>query len=231
MSIDPTEAPTEPSGRPRTVDYALYAIVAQVALAVIFALSLVTAQGYFVKSWRKDGLNANSPYHGWSDQRLHDHFPSVVKTSIITAVLFAILILLIAKYIRDGKNWARWLYIVLTVFPLSPMADAYRFIGTFVGYPPLQAIVSFLVSVAAIAAVVFLLVRPSWPYFRRKAAATPSVSGPISFRGLFGPRPPAAVDSAAPDPAPAPTSAPADAEPASPARTSPRSKSRRNPAE
>ncbi|MCW2542151.1 MAG: hypothetical protein JWN95_3876 [Frankiales bacterium] len=213
MSIDPTEAVAEPAGRPRTVDYALYAIVAQVALAVIFALSLVTARGYFIKSWRKDGLNADSAYHGWSDQRLHDHFPSVVKTSIITAVLFAVLVLLIAKYIRDGKNWARWLYIVLTVFPLSPMADAYRFIGAFVGYPPLQAVVSFLVSVAAIAAVVFLLVRPSWPYFRRNASTTPSPGGPISFRGMFAPRPPANPDST------------------EPARTSPRAKSRRNPAE
>jgi hypothetical protein len=249
MSTDATAAAPDDSAdsidsgrrrRPESVDYALYAIVAQCALSVLFSISLFGARTYVLDSWRKDAQHV-----GWSDQRLHDAFPGAVKASIVSAVIVVLLILLLAKFIRDGKNWSRYLFAILMVIPFSPIAEVLRILGFFSGYPLLLRVLSGLIGVCALAAVILLFVPTSMPYFRKAVPAGAAAIAPpaLSLRGLFAPRParprpPASdADAAMPKaktvdnrvaPAPTPKSRPATtAKSGTARRRPPRGKSRR----
>jgi hypothetical protein len=206
-----TEAIPAPVERPRTVDYALYAIVAKCVFSVLFAFALYTARSEVTDQWRKD-------HPDWSATTLHDKFESAIRANIIQAIVITVLVLLIAKFIRDGKNWARWLFAVLMVVPFTPLADVLRLLSVFMRGGLLLKVLSLIIGLSTLAAVVLLFVRPSSPYFRK--TAVDSVVRVSPFAALFRPRPrPGAAKGGAP--ATPPVSEPAGK------RNSPRSKSRK----
>jgi hypothetical protein len=174
MTSLPASAATDRPARPRTVEWALYAIVARCVFVLVTAL-------------------LEYPYHQQLLDRTRQLNPKATAAQIQAAVptgtqgliqtlIGVALILVVAKFVRDGKNWARILFAVLVVllfrdvFGLTALAAK--------GYPvPLRVTVT-LTGAAAIVAVSLLWVRPSAPFFRRTggaAAASP-------FAAMFRPR-------------------------------------------
>jgi hypothetical protein len=192
MSTDATpaapfaEEPTGPA-RPRYVDYAVYLIVVRCVLAIGYAFALYTERSSIVSDWRTDGKHV-----GWSENQLQHGFDSAIRASIIQAVVVALLLLLIAKFIRDGKNWARWLFAVLMILPISPVADIWRLFLAFLSGGLLVRVLSALIGLAALGAVVLLFMPESARFFK---AGRASARTGMSLRALLSPRgsqPPAA---------------------------------------
>jgi hypothetical protein len=132
------------------------------------------------------------------------------------------MLLLLAKFIRDGRNWSRWIYSIASVFPLG---DVFKVTGFFTTGHLAFKLSYGLTGLAAIVSIALLFARPSAPHFR------PAGSERVSpFSAFLRPRTPAAGQPAAPvPPAPVP---PAAAQPEAPEtgpakRPSPRAKSRK----
>lgn len=229
--------------RPRSVDYALYAIVAECLLSVVAALTWFGQRGWIIAEWRK-----NNTYPNASDQTLRHNFSSFTSSTLITSIVMALVLLFAAKLIRDGKNWARWMYVVLTVVPILPgLPTAYLLTITnfLVNVPAAYRILSGCTGLAALAALVFLFLGTSRPYFRKPGA----VAGSSPFAALLRPRTakPGVTQPAAKPTAQAPAAravrtkkrgveetatvtvaaSPAQARAPQPKRTAPRSKSRK----
>jgi hypothetical protein len=169
-----TEAPADKPPRPRTVDYALYAILAKCALAVIFAVTLALNRAEVMNSWRTDGKHV-----GWSEQRLNDSFSFRLRLGVALAVVVSLIVLYLAKGIREGKNWSRMLFAALTILPVTPAADALQITYVFYGGPLLPRFLAVLLGLTSIMAVVLLFLPPSREYFR--PAGTTRVSPFASF--------------------------------------------------
>jgi hypothetical protein len=230
---------TATGDRPRTVDWACYAIIARCVLVIAFSLSLFSARSELVAS-----IRGSAQAKGWTDEHINSAFDSSVRTNLLIAIVGSVLILLVAKYIRDGRNWARWLFTILVVLPFSPLSDVARIIGFTASVPVLVRVLSFLTGVAALAAVVLLFVGPSKAYFRKPVTA--GAAAPVSpFGGLFKQR--SVAGSASNSPAKpgkpavrgkAPSAVADDLAPAKPTgpavsakRPAPRAKSRKAPTE
>lgn len=176
-----TDAPTPPA-RPRTVDWAVYAIF----LRCLFSLA-------------SGGLLF--PYHDALLRRERDLYPKLTDVQVhqavgsagvglFGAVLSAVVCLVLAKFIRDGRNWARWAFAIVSVLIFK---DVYFILLPFVhGYPPLLGIIAAVSGVAAFAAIVLTFLRPSMQYFRevtayrRAGRGLPQLASP--FGALFRPR-------------------------------------------
>ena len=175
------DAPTPPA-RPRTVDWAVYAIFARCLFSLASGLLLF-------------------PYHDELLRRERDLFPKLTDAQVhqavgsagvglFGAVLSALVCLALGKFIRDGRNWARWAFAVVSVLIFK---DVYFILLPFVhGYPPLLGIVAAVSGVAAFAAIVLTFLRPSMQYFRettnfrRAQRGMPEVASPLA--ALFRPR-------------------------------------------
>src|SRR5919107_1388776 len=106
--MEPHTAPDPESGdervaRPRNVDLALGAILLRCVLALAAAFALFGA---------KDELrrNAATLHPEWSAATLAERVDSELRSNVVLTLVYIGLVLLIAKYLRDGRNWARWLY-------------------------------------------------------------------------------------------------------------------------
>ncbi|CAN5492554.1 hypothetical protein BH10ACT8_BH10ACT8_19280 [soil metagenome] len=238
MSLEPSAAaPDVPQAtgqstvdRPRTVDYALYAIAARCVLVIAYSLSLYTARSTLIQT-----IRTSPQAKGWTDAHINSAFDSAVRSNILVAVIGSVLILLVARFIRDGKNWARWMFAVLVVFPLSPLSDVLRIFGVTADAPILVRALSVLTGLAALAAVILLFIRPSAPFFRRRPMPDGGIpiagAGSGLLAGLMRPRGSSALGNTAATAKPT-GSAPAATGPAAPSRRSaPRAKSRKAPGE
>ncbi|MDQ1730149.1 MAG: hypothetical protein QOK10_308 [Pseudonocardiales bacterium] len=215
------------SARPRTVDWAIYAIFARCAFSLAAGLLDFPYHSQLLDRARQ--LNPK-----YSESQLHAAVPSAAQGLFLTlATVFMILVL--AKYIRDGKNWARWTFAVVSVLVFR---DVFLVAALSLhGYPFLLRAALFLTGVSTLAAIVLLFLRQSSEYFRKPGAA--SASSP--FGALFKPRRPIARSAAtrpAGDEATKPAARPkvrggdagtaaADQPPQPPKRGGPRSKSRK----
>ncbi len=209
--------------RPAAIDRALYALAARALLAIIAALALFGA-----RSEVSDGL-AKATNPKLTAGELPGHVSSYLRENLITTVAFSLMVLIIAKFIRDGRNWARWLYLE---FAFLIPGDVLQVIRAFAYNSLPLRLLSALTGLSAIAALVFLFLPASANYLRRPGSRP-------ALAGLFQPRPrgqlrggPPAAESLPAETLPAselaqtPTS-PADA----PARRQVRAKSRRAPTE
>jgi hypothetical protein len=168
--------------RPRNVDLALGAIVLRCVLALASAFALFGA---------KDELRRNAAELNpeWSPATLAERIDSQLRSNVILTLIYIVLILLIAKFIRDGRNWARWLYAFVAFLVAG---DMLRVTGFFTGDNVLFRMLSGLTGVASIASIVLLFSPSSTAYFRPVAGA-----GSMSpLRTLFGSRGVAARDDA-----------------------------------
>lgn len=160
--------------RPRNVDLALGAIVLRCVLALASAFALFGA---------KDELRRNAAELNpeWSPATLSERIDSQLRSNVILTLIYIALILLIAKFIRDGRNWARWLYAFVAFLVAG---DMLRITGFFTGDNLLFRMLSGLTGVASIASIVLLFSPSSTAYFRPVAGA-----GSMSpLRTLFGSR-------------------------------------------
>lgn len=208
--------------RPPTVDYAVYAIVARSLFAVLSAFAAYLARDEFTRSLAK----SNPSY---SAAKLHDTVSTSLRLNILQTAIFTLLILLIAKFIRDGKSWARWVFIIMS---LLITGDVLRVTAFFTSGNVIYRICIGMTGVASIAAIVFLFLRPSRVWFVRPGAS------PLSLGSMFSPRAPRIPPTATTAPAGRPSlrKQPPTAGPASPPPVvgrppAPRAKSRRPNAE
>jgi hypothetical protein len=179
MSIDLPAEPTEAVGRPRTVDLGLYAVLARCVLGLLSAVALYAARPRIISDFR-------SSEPTWSDAKLHHEASSYLRGNLLVAIAFVVMVLLVAKFIRDGRNWARWFYALISVFPTS---DIFKVAVFGQSVPFLFKITTGLTGVAAIVAISFFFVRPSRPYFRKATVEGGPARAPMmSFRGLLSPR-------------------------------------------
>jgi len=168
MSDNPAAEVSAPS-RPPTVDYAVYALIARCVLSLAASFALFGARDDVSKSLAETYQDKH-----WSAQTLHDQVDSWLRQQVITAVVMTVVVAILIKLIRDGRNWARWLYLAVAIL-LS--RDIYRVAGFFVYHDFLARLLTGLVGLSAIAALALLFLPDSNAYFRPAGAPT---------RGLFG---------------------------------------------
>ncbi|HEX8081329.1 MAG TPA: hypothetical protein VF557_14055 [Jatrophihabitans sp.] len=170
----PESDPGATRARPRNVDLALGAIVLRCLLALASAFALFGA---------KDELRRNAAelHPEWSAATLVERVDSELRSNVLLTLIYIALVLLIAKFIRDGRNWARWLYAFVAFLVAG---DVLRVTGFFTGDNLLFRLLSGFTGVASLASIVLLFSPSSTAFFR-------PVGGPGSMsplRTLFGSR-------------------------------------------
>lgn len=178
---DPAADPDQPIriSRPPSVDRAIIALFARCVLAIGAALAL-----YGARSEVADSLAKSNP--SWSAATLDQHVNSQLRAILVATVAYSIMVLVLAKFIRDGKGWARWLYLV---FAFLIPGDVLRVLDAFTSHHLLFRTLSGLSGLAAISAVLLLFVPSSSAYFRRPGAVS-------LLSGMFRPRLPSAARAA-----------------------------------
>jgi hypothetical protein len=161
------------AGRPRTVELALGAILLRCVLALAAAFALFGAKAELRR-------NAATLHPEWSAATLAEKVDSELRSNVVLTLAYIGLVLLIAKYIRDGRNWARWLY---TFVAFLVAGDVFRLTGFFSSDNLLFRLLSGFTGLASVAAIVLLFTPPSSAYFRPAGAP----SSPLG--ALFGGRP------------------------------------------
>ena len=229
-----TAPDTRPAARPRSVDLAVGAILLRCVLALAAAFALFGAKDEL----RRDAAKLHPE---WSAATLSDKIDSGLRSNVVLTLVYIGLVLLIAKFVRDGRNWARWLFVFVA---LLVAGDVLRVAGFFTGDNLLFRALSGLTGVAAVAAIVLLFSPTANAYFRPSGPGSPLLRGLFGGRAL-GPRADAdqpdvpagggssggrssagvSLDKVSPAAAPASTGQPSGGRPA------PRAKSRRQPAE
>ncbi|UQX88334.1 hypothetical protein M6D93_18935 [Jatrophihabitans telluris] len=156
MSPDIADEPTAAPIRPRSVDLGIYAIFVHCAFSVAGALLTL-------------------PYHDEFVRRLHEQYPknstadihraAASGPAIFFALVLAVIYIVLAKFIRDGKNWARWIYAAMAVVLFQ---DVFRITSVFSKlYPFAMGLAVSLSALASIASLALLFLRTSNPYFRK----------------------------------------------------------------
>src|ERR1700712_1853824 len=151
----PNTAETVRTARPRPVELALYAIVARCLLAIAAAVALFGARGELSR-------NLIKLHPEWSPATLSQHVDSGLRTNLVLSIVYVVLVLLIAKFIRDGRNWARWLF---ALFSFLVTGDVLRVTGFFTGENVAFRLLSGLTGLAAVAAIVLLFLPSANGYF------------------------------------------------------------------
>jgi hypothetical protein len=168
---DPDTGP-ERADRPRNVELALGAILVRCVLALAAACALFGAKAELRR-------NAATLHPEWSAATLSDKVDGVLRTNVLLTVVYIGLVLLVAKFIRDGRNWARWLYAFVAFFVAR---DVFQVVGFFSGDNLAFRLLSGLTGLASIVAIVLLFLPSSAGYFRPGGA----VASPLGalFTGL-----------------------------------------------
>lgn len=216
MSTNPaataSDGPATRLPRPRTIDYAVWAILAR----CVFALGAVFALYGTREDARRTVAKANPT---WTAQQIENYISSAFRSSMVVTIVSILLVLLLAKLIRDGRNWSRWLFAVLAFIVLG---DVQRVFGFFVSGGIPFRILSGLTGLAALAALVLLFLPASNAHFRRPGAAAVS-----PLRALLGARTQPMRSTGAGLSRVARTPLNADAAQPGPTRPTPRAKSRK----
>jgi len=171
-----TAAEAPAPARPQTVDYAIYALIARCVFALGSALALFGSRSSLSRaladSNRKDV--AQHKDHLWTASELHDHVNAALRGNLVSTVVTIVLVAIIALYLRRGRNWARFVYLIFAVL----FRDLYLVLGFFQHDTTLLVrLLTGLAGVSALAALALLFLPPSNAFFRPAATAR---------RGLFG---------------------------------------------
>lgn len=208
--------------RPVTIDYAVYALVARCAFSVLSALAAFGARPELSDALAKANRSKN-----WTADQLRHNLDSYLRDTLITVLIMSVMVLVMAKFLRDGRGWARWLYLIFAVLLTG---DLQHILGFVQYHDVLLRLTSGLTGLAALTALVLMFLPASNAYLR------PASPAGGFFGSLFGSRA-ARADSAAEDPAfdsaPPAVEQPVvvDAPPAVTSRRPPRAKSRKPAAE
>jgi hypothetical protein len=248
----PADAGAARPRRPVTVDYAVYALVARCVFSVLSAVVAYGARPELSDALAKANRNKN-----WTPDQLRHNLDDYLRATLITVLIMAFMVLVMAKFLRDGRSWARWLYLAFAVLLTG---DIQHVLGFVQYHDVLLRLTTGLTGLAAIAALVLMFLPASNPYLRpaRPAGGTfgslfgprlprdRPAADPLTEPGLTEPSPPAADPPVAVDHVPAAIDnvpAAVDSVPAEvpgteaatgsapPGRRPPRAKSRRQPAE
>lgn len=171
---DNSAAEVRAPSRPPTVDYALYALIARCVFSLAASFALFGARDDVSRSLAETYKDKH-----WSAQTLHDQVDSWLRQQAVTAVVMTVVVAILIKLIRDGRNWARWLYLAVAILFSR---DIYRLAGFFVYHDFLARLLTGLVGLTAIAALVLMFLPDSNAYFRPAGGQT---RGP--FGGMFRP--------------------------------------------
>src|SRR3712207_5139185 len=161
--MEPHTAPdpgAERASRPRNVDLALGAILLRCLLALAAAFALFGAKDEVRR-------NAAALHPEWSAATLAEKVDGELRSNLVLTVVYIGLVLLLAKYIRDGRNWARWLYVFVAFLVAG---DVLRVAGFFSGDNLLFRLLSGFTGLASLAAIVLLYLPSSTGYFRPAGA-------------------------------------------------------------
>ncbi|HST47038.1 hypothetical protein [Jatrophihabitans sp.] len=169
----PDTDPADEVVRPRTVDLAVGAILLRCVLALAAAFALFGAKDEL----RREGAKLHPE---WSAATLADRIDSELRSNVVLTLVYVALVLLLAKFLRDGRNWARWLF---AFFAFLVAGDVLRVAGFFTGENVLFRLLSGLTGVAAVVAIVLLFSPSAGAYFRPAGSASVS-----PLRTLFGGR-------------------------------------------
>lgn len=169
------DAPVKPP-RPDTVRYSLYALAARGVFSVLAAWSL-----YGAKSEIRTQLADANKTKGWTNADLNHQVDLVLRASLLNSGLMIILLALVAKFVWDGRSWARWVYLAVVVLLAK---DPYALLGFFSYHHLLPRILTGLTGVFGLASLILLFLKPSNNYFRPVAGAT----RPGLFGSLVQPR-------------------------------------------
>ncbi|HTZ43643.1 MAG TPA: proline-rich domain-containing protein [Jatrophihabitans sp.] len=180
--------------RPPVVDYAVYALIARCVFSLLSALALYGARGEVTRSVADANKSKN-----WSAATLHHNVDTLLRGNLISTLVMVALVAILSKFIRDGRNWSRWVYLVFSVLITR---DLFQVLGFFQYHNVPVRLSTGLVGVSSIAAIVLMFLPESNAYFRPASGAPASLLG-----GLFRPRPnvrgglPGGPTSGAPEPA------------------------------
>jgi hypothetical protein len=189
---------------PRTIVAAFVATIASAVLSVVSAALWWGYQEYL----RNEFVKANSKLKPTDKNFKKDYDPNTASglkninhdvhnwlmSGLVQSLVFGLAIVLVALSVRRGKNWARWLLLVLFAIPLLPTAAPYRLLTIAGSAPALTRVASALVGITGLAVVVLLLVPESSRYFAAVRAEQlgegAGSAAPTGLRGLFTPRVP-----------------------------------------
>src|SRR6185437_3418338 len=160
--------------RPATVDYAVYALIVRCVFSVLSGFAAYGARPELTDALAKANRSKN-----WTSDQLRHNVDSYLRDTVITVLLLAVMVLVMAKFLRDGKNWARWLYVV---FAILLTGDVQHVLGFVQYHDVLLRLTSGLTGLAAVAALVLMFLPASNAYLR------PAEGRPSLFGSMFGPR-------------------------------------------
>ncbi len=171
MSLNSAPEPAVRPPRPPVVDYAIYALLARCVFAIAGAFAIYGA--------RPEVTDAVVKLHPeWTAGQVHDNVDSGLKANFIAAVITTVLVLVLTKFIRDGRNWSRWLYLVTAFFVTR---DVLQVTGFFQYHAMAYRLTAGPTGLAAIAALVLLFLPASSAYLRRPGSQP-------GLAGLFRPK-------------------------------------------
>ncbi|HEV7193050.1 MAG TPA: hypothetical protein VGN35_07560 [Jatrophihabitantaceae bacterium] len=205
-NTDPDTAAAVPL--PRTMRIALAAIVAQLALAALYAvLSWPLASQLHdavIKSNKKLKTpkvlcDPAHPLKGCLDVDKTVH--AIQRSTLIITVVIGLVIAILLPRIRKGVRSSRTIYVAVTIISamLGFSASPLSIVALFSGGPATPRVVAVLGALASIVAIAGLFLRETQRYFDLRS---PRIPNPLGSRpgvgSLFRPRPPRPADERAP---------------------------------
>lgn len=152
--------------RPQTIQRAVYVLIARCIFAIGAALAFF-------------GARADIPVSKtWSPDSVQGHLDSYLKANLISSVVFSVMVLILAWFIWNGRNWGRWLYLE---FALLFPGDVLQVLAFLSDANPLLRVFAGLTGLSAIVALIFLFLPPSASYLR-KPGARPVLAGLLKPR-------------------------------------------------
>jgi hypothetical protein len=154
--------------RPITVTYALYAILARCVFALAAGFSVYGARGEITDAVRTTNLDesAKKGVAPWSADTLHSKIDAAFRINLMWTVAVVAAVLMLSWFLREGKNWSRWVYVVLSFIPVGHVTMV---AGFFADYPLIMRVTTGLTGVASIGAIVLLFLPASSQFFRPDA--------------------------------------------------------------
>jgi hypothetical protein len=152
---DPTNSVAPQGSPPSSVTSAVTLMYVRAAIALVGVILVLTTKN----TLRKDILKHNPT----ADRaRLDTLVNSAITLSIVFALIFLVLYVLLAMQVRKGKNWARivtWVFAGLGV--IGSLGSLFQVAA------PLSHVVSVVTGILDLAVIVLLAQQPSNDYFRR----------------------------------------------------------------
>ncbi|MFL6161710.1 MAG: hypothetical protein ACJ74U_05725 [Jatrophihabitantaceae bacterium] len=161
--------------RPPVVDYAVYALITRCVCSLGAAFALYGARAEVSRSMADANKDKN-----WSADTLRHNVDALLRGNMITTLVMIVLVAILIKFLREGRNWARWLYLV---FAFLITRDVFQVLGFFQYDHVLTRALTGLVGLSSIAALALLFLPESNAYFRPAGGTGGGLGGMFRLRG------------------------------------------------